>query len=152
MSFLGAFPGASEPRTSFSSKSSQSSSSITGKHSVAFRASSDTIFFLYGIQLGVMFYPTLHLSRSVLNCVGCPVTDYRRAVFFWDLPIYWLDLFVHRNSTHRKRAKYKSGLELSQSPDKSDRLLFGLQVDTKRRKVLYTDDGRETNSWSCMGT
>ena len=40
MSFLGAFPGASEPRASFSSKSSQSSSSITGKHFVAFRASS----------------------------------------------------------------------------------------------------------------
>ena len=52
--------------------------------------------------------------------------------------LYRLDLFVHRNSKHRKRAnyRYKSGLEPSQSPDKSNRLLFGLQVDTKRRKCF----------------
>ena len=52
--------------------------------------------------------------------------------------LYLLDLFVYRNSKHRKRAnyRYKSGLQPSQSPDKSIRLLFGLQEDTITAKVL----------------
>ena len=59
--------------------------------------------------------------------------------------LYRLDLFVHRNSKHRKRAnyRYKSGIEPSQSPDKSNRLLFGLQVDTKRRKCFALKWQRE---------
>ena len=67
-SFPGALPEARESRTSLSSSvvGSLSSSSSSGRHSMAF---SDYIFPC--IKLSVVFYPALHLSFSVLNRLPC---------------------------------------------------------------------------------
>ena len=82
----GAFSGGSETRAFFRSSSvgSLSRSSTTGLHSMAFLASSDTIFSVSGIQLRVMFNPALHLLHSVLDYPAW--SSFKGAVLFWEGP------------------------------------------------------------------
>ena len=129
MSWLGAFPGASEPRASLSSPKVHNLAppELVSTHSVQG-------FFRHHILSGVMFCQTLHLSPSVLNCVSCPVAD-----------LFQEGCFLLRRTTRGKNIGINQGQSHSSRQDKSNRLLFGLQVDTITAKVLCTEmAARET--------